>query len=64
MEENKKTVDIDTVLNQLGIPRDKYDQWLALQEAVKEPIKPQYKGLDKPLFSYMYKELGMMEYSK
>ncbi|WP_028552451.1 hypothetical protein [Paenibacillus sp. UNC451MF] len=64
MEEMKKSVDIATILNQLDIPKEKYQQWLALQTAVNEPIKSQYMDIDKPLYSYLYREMGMMEYSK
>lgn len=65
MEEKKKSVDIDTILNQLGIPREKYAQWLALQKAGHEqPVEPQYIAIGKPLYSYLYREMGMMEYSK
>lgn len=64
MEETKKSVDIATILNQLDIPKEKYDQWLAHQTAVSESIKPQYMDTGKSLYSYLYREIGMMEYSK
>ncbi|MFE5321308.1 hypothetical protein ACFQ88_21615 [Paenibacillus sp. NPDC056579] len=64
MVEQKKCIEIDLILDQLQIPREKFAAWSSLQQAAISPVEEAYKEEQPSLFPMFQWELGKMEYSK
>lgn len=64
MEEQKKSLEIDFILDQLQIPREKFALWSSLPPASIEPVEKAYKEENKPLYPVFHWEMNRMEYSK
>lgn len=64
MEEQKKCLDIERVLEQLQIPEERFAAWRAAHPASGAPARDANAAENRSLYPLFHWEMGRMEYIK